>query len=106
MLAGEWRLRPAQFRAAELQRNGAQPYSNQPALFSPCSLLLSPNYLPDKPELAPCYAPVRRMIALFDQASENKRFSADYRCQDPAGTGGKREITGRNRRRRVKRSGE
>jgi hypothetical protein len=51
---------------------------NRPNRRRPVLRLLSPCYLPVKCELSPCYAPVLRATALFDQPSENKRFSADY----------------------------
>ena len=67
----EWRLIPL------------EPAELRPRLFSPCYLLLSPNYLPDQRELTPCYAPVRRATALFHQPSENKRSSADFQGPGP-----------------------
>jgi hypothetical protein len=66
---------------------------------SPDASLLSPCYGPVKRELSPCYPPVPRAPELFDQPSENKRFSADSQGQNRPGTGRKRGITGRNRER-------
>jgi hypothetical protein len=77
------RVLAATFRAAELGRNGAASCLNRPHRHHPVLRLLSP-----------CYAPVPRATALFDQPTENKWFSADYRSQDRAGTGREREKQG------------
>jgi hypothetical protein len=101
------RWRDATFRAAELGWNGAESCLNRANHGAPVMPLLSPCSLPVMPELSPCYGPVPRAPALFDQPSENKWFSEDYRSSDRAETGRKRAITGRNREnRRVKQSDE
>ena len=72
---------------------------------------LSPCYLAVMAELSPCYAPVPRATAFFDQPSENKRLSADSQGQNPPRNrekkGDNREKQAANReKRRGKQSGE
>jgi len=70
----------------EIAANLALNRPNRPRLFFPVSFL----YVPDKRELFPCYGPVSRTTALFDQLSENKWFSADSRSHNHPGARRKR----------------
>jgi hypothetical protein len=59
----------AGLNGAEWRRIPLEPAESRGAYFPPVISL----YLPVKRELSPCYAPVLRPMAVFDQTSENKR---------------------------------